>query len=148
MRRGRADSERLLVYRNGSGYRELRVDEVNARFKELTDSECSVKDLRTWQGTVLAASAFGTAERLRSQRGRIRVRRAVFERVAEALGNTPTVARDSYIDPRVVEAFDRGATIAAALRRADRIHDEEQRTEVVERAVIRLLRAANRAGRG
>lgn len=45
-----------LVYRNGFGYRELRADEVNARFKELTDNECSVKDLRTWQGTAPTVS--------------------------------------------------------------------------------------------
>lgn len=61
--------------------------------------------------------------------------------VAEALGNTPTVARNSYVDPRVIEAWERGRTIAAASRRARRAPSEDERRAVVERAVLRLLRS-------
>ncbi|MBF6080294.1 DNA topoisomerase IB [Nocardia cyriacigeorgica] len=140
LRRLRTDIPRLLVYRDGTGYHELHAEEINARFKELTSPECTVKDLRTWQGTVLAAAGFGSARRPQSQRGRRRVEREVFGQVADALGNTPSVARDSYIDPRVVEAFENGTTIAAALRRANRVDTDAERTAIIERAVIRLLR--------
>ena len=55
-------AERLLVCRNGSGWTELHADDLNARFKELVGDEYTVKDLRTWHGTVLAAAAFVDAD--------------------------------------------------------------------------------------
>jgi DNA topoisomerase IB len=64
-----------------------------------------------------------------------------MEAVAQELGNTPAVARSSYVDPRVVETFGRGQTIARALARlgTDDLTDPDVRL-AVERAVIRLLR--------
>ncbi|MFC8529315.1 DNA topoisomerase IB [Nocardia sp. NPDC057227] len=147
LRRSRSGSDRLLVYRQGDAYRELHADDINARFKELADCECSAKDLRTWQGTVLAAVTFAALGRPGSERGRKRVRKEVYEAVADALGNTPTVARESYVDPRVVRAWENGDTIAAALPRAERQKDEDARRDILERAVIRLLRDRNRARR-
>ena len=50
---------RLLVYRSDEGdWVEMRADDVNGRFRELVGDEFSIKDLRTWHGTVLAAEAF------------------------------------------------------------------------------------------
>ena len=49
-----------------------------------------------------------------------RVESAVMKEVAEELGNTPAVARGSYVDPRVVEGYEAGLTIAAGARRAAR----------------------------
>ena len=43
-----------------------------------------------------------------------------MKEVAEELGNTPAVARGSYVDPRVVTGYDQGQTIAGAVRRAER----------------------------
>ncbi|KAF0845375.1 hypothetical protein [Nocardia caishijiensis] len=67
--------------------------------------------------------------------------------VAAALGNTPAVARASYIDPRVAEAFAGGTTISRALDRAARAGTDSQRRAIVERAVSRLLRGSERRGR-
>ena len=40
--------------------------------------------------------------------------RVAYRAVAERLGNTPAVARASYVDPRVVDLFlDKGETIRA-----------------------------------
>ncbi|MBD0324649.1 MAG: DNA topoisomerase IB, partial [Aldersonia sp.] len=114
--RSRACSDRLLVYRDRTGYREVRADDINTRLRELADMECSAKDLRTWQGTVLAAAAFGSVDLPTSKTGFKRTESQVMKGVAEALGNTPAVARSSYVDPRVVQAFERGDTIAPALR--------------------------------
>ena len=78
----------------------------------------SAKDFRTWHGTVLAAVAL--AERLDdagSPTRRKRAVRAAMGDVAEYLGNTPTVARGSYVDPRVIDAYESGTTIAPTLRR-------------------------------
>ncbi|WP_447645117.1 hypothetical protein [Nocardioides zeae] len=64
-----------------------------------------------------------------------------MKEVAAFLGNTPTLARSSYVDPRVVTAYENGRTIEAALRRADREHadDLDARQAALERATLRLL---------
>ena len=86
----------------------MRADDLNARFKELVGDDYTVKDLRTWHGTVLAAAAFADADPAVSQRVAKRVEAAVMREVAEELGNTPAVARGSYVDPRVVTGYDKG----------------------------------------
>lgn len=138
--RSNPDSDRLLVYRNGRGYGELRADDINLRFKELAACECSVKDLRTWQATVLAAAALGARDCPRNRRERKQTVRQVMEEVATALGNTPAVAQASYVDPRVVRAFENGTTIAATLWRANRATSADTERALVDSAVIRMLR--------
>lgn len=66
----------------------------------------------------------------------------VVNEVAGYLGNTPAVARASYVDPRVIEAYERGRTIGPALGRlgADAAFGHLATHGGVERAVISLLR--------
>jgi DNA topoisomerase I len=133
-------SERLLVCRNGSGWSDLHAEDLNARFKELVGDEYTVKDLRTWHGTVLAAAAFVDADPPVNKTVTKRVESAVMKEVAEELGNTPAVARSSYVDPRVVEGYEAGLTIAAGVRRAARIKKPDQRQAILERSTARLIR--------
>ena len=58
--------------------------------------------------------------------------------VAEFLGNTPTLARSAYVDPRVIDAYEEGRTIAGTTRR--RYDKADDRQAALERAVLRLLR--------
>jgi DNA topoisomerase IB len=99
---------------------DLTADDVNERFRELVGDEFSVKDLRTWHATVFAAQAFAAQSKPTK-----RAVSAVMKEVSERLGNTPAVARKSYVDPRLTEAFERGEVIG----RGD-----------PERAVLKLLR--------
>ncbi|WP_063063289.1 DNA topoisomerase IB [Nocardia violaceofusca] len=140
-RRNRSPSGRLLVYRERRHSSELHSGDINARFKELVGDDHSAKDFRTWQATVLAAAGLAATECPNSQRRRNSAVREVMTEVAEALGNTPTVARNSYVDPRVIEAWERDRTIAAASQRARRAPSEDERRAIVERAVLRLLRS-------
>lgn len=133
-------TERLLVCRSASGWIDVRADDLNARFKELVGDEYTVKDLRTWHGTVLAAAAFADADPAVSQRVAKRVEAAVMREVAEELGNTPAVARGSYVDPRVVTGYRQGQTIAAATGRAARARRPEAVQEILERATRALIR--------
>lgn len=133
-------TERLLVCRTSTGWVELRSDDLNARFKELVGDEYTVKDLRTWHGTVLAAAAFADADPAVSHRVAKRVESVVMKEVAEGLGNTPAVARGSYVDPRVVTGYEQGLTIAAATRRAERARDPDVAQEMVEKATRMLIR--------
>jgi DNA topoisomerase IB len=61
-----------------------------------------------------------------------------MKEVAEFLGNTPALARSSYVDPRVVDAFEEGRTIEAAVKRRYKTADARQAS--LERAVLRLLK--------
>jgi DNA topoisomerase-1 len=140
LRRGRADDERLLVYRDGRKRCEVHAEDINERLKEIVGEEFSAKDLRTWHATVLAAVALAGVEAPASERGRKRAEKAVMTEVAEQLGNTPAVARRSYVDPRVLSAWEHGDTIAVADIPTDpsALADDETRA-AIEKAVIRLL---------
>ena len=139
MRADAPSSDRLLVYRRGGECFEVHADDVNALFKDVAGDEYTVKDLRTWHATVIAAVAFADIGAASSKRARSSAETEVMREVAGVLGNTPQVARTSYVDPRVITAFDSGRTIASALRRARRASSEDAEREVAERAVIRLL---------
>jgi DNA topoisomerase-1 len=128
------------VFRSGRTWQEVHADSINERFEELAGEEFTAKDLRTWNATVVAAVAFAQEQQQTSQRGRKRVEVRVMDEVADQLGNTRAVARRSYVDPRVVRAFEQGRTIERALRKAGSadLHGEDARA-TIERAVYRLL---------
>ncbi|MGN6335923.1 MAG: DNA topoisomerase IB, partial [Mycobacterium sp.] len=64
----------------------------------------------------------------------------VMKEVAEELGNTPAVARGSYVDPRVVTGYEQGLTIAAATRRAERVRKPDVAQEILDKATRMLIR--------
>jgi DNA topoisomerase I len=130
---GRRPSSRLLSYRDARRWHPLTSAEVNERVGDLLGMEVTAKDFRTWHATVTVALALAAVERHRTPRGRASQVRAAVEDAAELLGNTPAVARSSYVDPRVVDLFDAGEV-------ADRARTEDGR----DRAVVALLH--NRAG--
>jgi DNA topoisomerase-1 len=140
-------TERLLVCRGASGWIDVRADDLNARFKELVGDDYSVKDLRTWHGTVLAAAAFADADPAVSQRVSKRVESAVMREVAEELGNTPAVARGSYVDPRIVVGYRQGLTIAAAAQRAERARRADVGQRILEKATRLLVRRIAKGAR-
>ena len=76
----------------------------------------TAKDFRTWHATVLAAVGLAVSEGASgSDPARKRAIARVVREVADYLGNTPAVARASYIDPRVIELYENGSTIASVL---------------------------------
>jgi DNA topoisomerase I len=133
-------TDRLLVCRNTSGWTDIHADDVNERFKELVGDQYTVKDLRTWHGTVLGAAAFVDADPPVNKTVTKRVESAVMKEVAEELGNTPAVTRKSYVDPRVVDGYEAGLTIAAGARRAARTRSTAKRQAILESSTARLIR--------
>lgn len=92
----------LLVFQNGAGTGTLNATMVNEYLRQITGGDYTAKDFRTWKGTAAAGVALaGPASNVKPAQ---RVREAIRQ-TAELLGNTPTVARAAYIDPRVVEGF-------------------------------------------
>ncbi len=140
LRRRRGGGAELLAYRNSRRWHDVSSADINDYLKELVGCEVSAKDFRTWHGTVLAAVALagGDATSAHSRAGRAKAVRRAIDEVAGYLGNTATVSRKSYVDPRVVDHYEAGETIAAALRRLP--SKSPDRLERVERAVLRLLR--------
>jgi len=140
LQRHRKRGERFLAYQESADWVEVHADDLNLRFKEMVGEDYTVKDLRTWHGTVLAAEAFVDADPPVDPKVVKRVESAVMREVSEALGNTPAVARSAYVDPRVVQAYRNGITIESAVRRAARTRSADERQSVLDRATARLIR--------
>jgi DNA topoisomerase-1 len=140
LKRRRAASQ-LLAYRGSRGWVEIRPDDVNAYIKDHTGGEFTAKDFRTWNATVLAAVALAGQRPGRAAASQRGVSAAV-KTVAAYLGNTPAVARASYIDPRVIDRYLAGVTIAPAIgavaQAGPNLADARVRRRV-EGAVLELL---------
>lgn len=135
-RRGRGH---LLAYQEERAWIDLTAEAVNLYLSELFGGELTAKDFRTWHATVLAATALAlSTEAGDTKASRRRAVRDAVQEVAEYLGNTPTVARNSYIDPRVIDLYEAGTTIGDAARRRHR--DPLRRQADLERAVLEMLR--------
>ena len=99
---------RLFKYLDDEGRRqEVESDDVNAWIEETTGASYTAKDFRTWRGTVIASTELCAIfeKEDRSHEERATIINDVIDRVAEELGNTPTVCREHYIHPSVLAAF-------------------------------------------
>jgi len=103
---------RLFRYESGDGeIVTLSAAVLNAYIQEHLGDEFSAKDFRTWGGTLLAAVALAEHGPPDTEAEAKRTLAAVMRSVGEQLGNTPTVARSSYVSPAVVEQYLDGRTI-------------------------------------
>ena len=84
---------------------------LNDYVREHLGDEFTAKDFRTWGGTLIAAIAFAERGPVETQTEAKRVIPAVMRRVGETLGNTPAVARSSYVSPAVIDQYLDGTTI-------------------------------------
>ncbi|WP_250031409.1 DNA topoisomerase IB [Paractinoplanes maris] len=134
----------LAWSRDDGGWQRVHSTHVNAFIHAYTGIDATARRFRTWAGTVLAAAALGGArhdERAKSPQ------LAAVRATSRLLGNTPAVARASYIHPAVLTAFDNGHTIAAAVdEAAARTGDDRLavlwRDPAVQQATLTLLPAA------
>jgi DNA topoisomerase IB len=111
----RRNGTQLLAYRGADEcWVEVHAEDVNNYIKRHAGSEFTAKDFRTWNATVLAAVVLASHEPA-SRAQRERTVRGAIETVASYLGNTPAVCRASYVDPRVIDRYHAGVTIAATL---------------------------------
>lgn len=107
----RGGHARLLAFKDGGSWHPLSADDINAYVARRTGGQFTAKDFRTLHGTVTAAVALADVGPQKTPTARKRAVAQVMRDVAAVLGNTPTVARSSYVDPRVVDKYDRGQTI-------------------------------------
>jgi DNA topoisomerase IB len=134
--------EDLLAYQTEDGdWRDVTSDEINAFLKEISGAEITAKDFRTWNATVLMAATLAEVSPPKSPTARKKAVRAAYERVSEQLGNTPAVCKASYVDPRVVDRFEQGETVADALSEAAQAEADRDAQRTLEAAVCALLSA-------
>ncbi|MDQ2754688.1 MAG: DNA topoisomerase IB, partial [Actinomycetota bacterium] len=140
----RGGGPELLAYRHPASrgaWVDIRSDDINDYIRERSGIDCSAKDFRTWNATVLAAVALAASSGAASPRAKVAgVTRAMSE-VAYYLGNTPAVVRSSYVDPRVVDRYMAGDTISEVLPSigADTVPGHPATQGAIEFAVIDLL---------
>lgn len=114
LKRGRSNAP-LLAWRDAGGTRDewhrVAPEQINADVRRRTGGDFTAKDFRTLHGTVAAARALASHGLATSARGRCQAMAAAARASAEVLGNTPAIARNSYIDPRVFDAFEVGLVV-------------------------------------
>ena len=141
-------SKELLAYKDRDGWHDVTSADINAYLREVLGEEVSAKDFRTWHATVLTAVGLAVSTQApTSASARKRAVSRVITEVSDYLGNTPTVCRSSYIDPRIIDLYDDGSTIASALDRlgADADFGQPATHGRIEAAVLRLLRSPARS---
>lgn len=115
LRRRRGGGPELLAHRARDGWHDISSTDINDYLKALLGPDASAKDFRTWHATVLAARGLAGHGPVASVRERRAVVRDVVAAVAAELGNTPAVCRASYIDPRLLDRYEHGRALPAAL---------------------------------
>jgi DNA topoisomerase IB len=132
--------EDLLAYQADDGsWRDVTSTEINAYLKEISGAEITAKDFRTWTATVMMAAALAEGPPPANRTACRKAVRGAYERVSQQLGNTPAVCKSSYVDPRVVDRFENGETVAAALSKAEDAESEPDARRTLEAAVCQML---------
>jgi DNA topoisomerase-1 len=107
----RGGNARLLAYKNGRSWHPVTSAEINGYVKERTGLDFTAKDFRTLRGTVAAALSLARSGPQEKVAARTRAISMAMEEAAAVLGNTPSIARKSYVDPRLLDHFAAGETI-------------------------------------
>jgi DNA topoisomerase I len=143
---------RLFRYRvEEDSFCNLNSRKLNEYIREHMGEDFTAKDFRTWGGTLIAAIAFAERGIPETETEAKRVVAAVMRTVGERLGNTPAVARSSYVSPAVVEQYLDGRTIEDFRPRHLRVvgardigldHEEQALVSLLRSWRIRQSRAA------
>ena len=138
----------LLAWQRRVGRRvtwvDVHSDDINQFVRDQAGVACSAKDFRTWNATVLASVALAVGAGATTPTARKRCVAMAMKEVAHYLGNTPAVVRRSYVDPRVVDRYHHGETVAPALASlGEGVAFGHPSTQgAVEEAVLHLLDVA------
>lgn len=133
--------QELFQYVDDGEPRRIESTDVNDYLRQITDQDFTAKDFRTWHGTVSAACRLAEIGPARTQtEAKHNVVRAI-EATADFLGNTPAIARKSYVHPGVIESYLDGSfqkVWQQGLRKEP--EDAEECLYREERATLALLR--------
>jgi DNA topoisomerase-1 len=132
----------LFRYRHNDELVGLSARRLNDYIGEHMGEDFTAKDFRTWGGTLLAAIALAELEPAETEAEQKRAIAAVMRTVGEQLGNTPAVARASYVSPAVVEQYLDGRTLDDFRPRHLRVVSARDiGLDLEEQALLSLLRS-------
>jgi DNA topoisomerase-1 len=133
--------QHLFEYVDDDGsLRAVTSSDVNDYLREISGAQITAKDFRTWAGTVLAAIALSEFEAVDSAARAKKNVKAAIERVAQRLGNTPTICRKCYVHPQVLDAYLAGELAREIKAEVDaELSEDLSRLEPEEAAVLALL---------
>lgn len=120
----------------------VKSDDLNAYIRDVMGEDFSAKDFRTWAGTMIAAIALdelGVVDHEDQKSLDKNIREAV-NKVSEMLGNTPSVARGSYIDPRIIENYTEGRTLKYFEKEINALLNKSENLSKAEIGVLCMLR--------
>ena len=133
---------RLFRYEWEGGVYSLTGARLNDYVREYLGDEFTAKDFRTWGGTLIAAIAFAEQAPPENATAAKKLIPAVMRRVGKELGNTPAVARSSYVSPAVIDQYLDGRTIEDFRPRHLRIvRARNSDLDPEEQALLSLLRS-------
>jgi DNA topoisomerase-1 len=118
--------ERLFQYQNGEALKPVTASSVNRYLRRVLGARYTSKDLRTFGGTVRAATILADIGPARSTREARNNLLLVCKLVAHELGNTPAIARKAYIHPAVLDEYERAGRTVANLRKSRRQVEVEE----------------------
>lgn len=131
----------IFKYKEGRRVKDVKSRDLNAYIKEVMGPGFSAKDFRTWAGTLIAAlklAELGSSEDARQGQKNVL---AAVDHVAGRLGNTRTIARSSYINPRLIDHYMEGSTVAYYGERIEEVIAAEQGDLTgEEKALLDLLK--------
>lgn len=117
----RSRAARLYAWAEGRATRAAAPVDVNDDIRTRTGGDFTAKDFRTLRGTLVAAERLAQIGPADTARARAAAVRDAVEAAALALGNTPAIAKGSYLDPRVVDAYERGVVVTSGADRERRL---------------------------
>jgi DNA topoisomerase-1 len=133
---------RLFRYEWDGGLCALTGAKLNEYVREHLGDEFTAKDFRTWGGTLIAAVELAERGLAETETEAKRTVTAVMRRVGSELGNTPAVARSSYVSPAVIDQYLDGTTIEDFRPRHLRVVGaRDSGLDREEQALLSLLRS-------
>jgi DNA topoisomerase-1 len=111
-----SNADSLFSVQDGDAWRPLRSHEVSSYIANRAGGHFTAKEFRTWNATVLMALLLANSDPAQTARRRASTITAAVRGVADWLGDTPAVARASYIDPRVISRYSSDGQLATVPR--------------------------------
>ncbi len=136
----KAPGRRLFRYQDGNGgWKNVTSADVNQYLQEILGERYTSKDIRTWGGTVRAATILADLGPARSESEAKKNLVLACKLVSTELGNTPAVCRSAYIHPAVLDHYLTGETIMPGMRQAPRPAESPAQFYAEEAALMRFL---------
>ena len=126
---------------------DVKREHLNEYIKSVMGPDFTAKDFRTWAGTLICACALARVMENEPEVLSAGPKRAVRKKLVEAvketaaeLGNTPAVAKNSYIEPSVLSRFEKGQVVEKYFEKVEELVEHEKPTLAEpEKALKELL---------